>query len=225
MEVYFMHYRVQLLRGIVQPYIHSHQLKKAEHVHSVVLRSVLLLLAGVVVFGLGAYFGIGNETISKRIYEWSPAEFEARKVWFAVGQIIWGMTCTSFMIFFPALLFWILTDLEYKKLVVLQLFVTAILLLEKGIQIPLQLILGIEAHSSPFSLGVIGQYITNQVFIVSLLGGVTLFKVWTIFLQYYYLKIVSTKTSKQLLIYILAINLFFWIFASLLSTIQFDKMF
>lgn len=219
-----MHYRVQLFRGIVQPNICSYQLQKAEQITSLVKKTILLFICSIIIFGLSAYFGIGNESISKSINQFSAAQFEAHKAWFAIGQVLWGTVWTGFIIFFPALLFWIFTDLEYRKLVVLQLFITTILLVEKAIFIPFQLTLGLDDHSSPFSLGVIFQYVTNNEFIIGFFGAITLFKVGAMFLQYYYLKELTDKTSKQLLFIILAINLFFWLFSAMLSTIDLGRL-
>lgn len=219
-----MHYRVQLFRGILQPSICSYQLSKAEHITSMIKKMILIFITSILIFSISAYLGIGNESISRNIHSWSPSEFEAHKAWFALGQVGWGVIWTAFVIFFPALLFWILTDLAYKKLVILQLFVTVILLVEKAILIPFQLKLGLDDQSSPFSLGVLAQYITNNDFMIGFFGAITLFKIGTILLQYNYLKALSDKTNKQLILIILAINLIFWIFSAMLSTINFDNL-
>ncbi|MFB6467390.1 hypothetical protein ACE38V_11330 [Cytobacillus sp. Hz8] len=219
-----MDYHVQLFRGIIHPKISAYQLQKAEQISALVKKMMLLFFSSLLLFALSAYFGIGNESISKTINNWSAEEFEARKLWFALGQVVWGVIWTGFILFFPALLYWILTDLEYRKLLVLQLFAGVILLLEKLVLLPFQYQLGIDVQSSPFSLGVLAQYITNNRFLIGFFGAITLFKVGIMFLQYHYLKILTDRTSKQLIFIILSINLFFWIFTAILSMIPLDKL-
>ena len=125
---------------------------------------------------------------------------------------------------FRSLFFWTLSDLDLKKLLAVQFFVLPIFLLEKIIIIPLATLLGLTQVSSPFSLGILAQYITGNNFIIYFLAAISIFKVWAIFIEYKYLKMLSNKNPKVILLMVIGINLVIWLFAALFSFIQFEKI-
>lgn len=184
---------------------------------------MFILLSGLI-FGFSAYLGVDSEYLSKKLTSIPRAEYEMNKLLFLTGQIIQGLVFGAIMHFLPALFFWTVTDLEFKRLLTIQLFIMPILLLEKLLIIPMALYLGLTKISSPFSLGIIGQYLTGNEFVIHFLAYISLFKIWTIFIEYKYLKAMSDQNPKIILLLILAINLIIWLFAALLSFIQMDKI-
>lgn len=219
-----MLFQVRLFRGLFSPYVTAHQLHKAEEIRGIWTRTTIILVISLILAGISAFFGIGNEAVSKQIYDVSSAEFEMMKALFAAGQMIQSLLITTALIFFPALVFWVFTDIEYSKLVVIGLLTAAITLIEKIILIPFQLFFGIEEVSSPFGLGVVTQYITEFEFLNYLLGTVSIFSIWIMVLQYRYLKWTTEKKKGLILLIVLATNLFIWIFSSLFSYIKFEIM-
>lgn len=217
-----MFFQVQLWKGLTASYVSAYQLSKADNYSGIWKRVTLLLFFSLILSGVSAYYGIGNEQLSKLIYDTSSSEFATIKGLFAGGQVIQSILVTALIIFFPALILWIFTDVEYRKLVVIQLFVASIYLLEKAVMLPLQLSFGLDNVSSPFSLGILGQYITDYRFILNFLGEISLFAVWGILIQFKYLRVVSEKTTKQILLLILSIQLFMWLFAALFAYIKFE---
>lgn len=216
--------RVELLRGLFNYNDYTYKLRDAEDVPGVWKKAALLILLSGLVFGVSAYFGIGSEYLSKKLTAISREEYEMHKLLFMAGQTIMGLFFGAAMIFLPALFFWSLSDLELKKLLSVQFFVLPILLLEKIIIIPLATGIGLTQVSSPFALGTIAQYLTEQDFIIYLLASISLFKVWAIFIEYKYLKILTEKSPKLLLLMIIGINLVFWLFSALFAFIQFEKI-
>lgn len=220
-----MFFQVRLWKGLTTPYLTAHQLHKAERITGIWKWLALLLLFTLILSGTSAYFGIGNEQLSKLIYDTSSSEFATIKGLFAIGQLLQAVLVTAILIFLPALILWIFTDSEYLKLVVIQLFVASIYLVEKIIIFPMELYFGLDHASSPFSLGILAQYITDYRFIFNFFGEISLFSVWSIILQYQYLKVISEKNPKQLLLLIISINLFLWLLAALFSYIKFEVLF
>ncbi|PLR94477.1 hypothetical protein [Bacillus sp. T33-2] len=219
-----MMFRSHLIRGLSHPDIYSYQLKKAEEAEGVWKRAVLLILASGLIFGLSAYFGIGSEYLSRKLTELSGSEFEMHKVLYVIGQLLWGLFYGAAIIFLPALFFWTLSDLELKKLIVVQLLVLLILLAEKLIMIPVNLALGLPDESSPFSLGVLAQTFTSNGFIVSFLASITIFKAWAIWIQIKYLKDLTEKSMKVVVAMVVGLNVALWLLGALFSIIQFEKI-
>lgn len=216
--------RIHVLRGLFYPDLYTYKLRDSEYVPGVWKNTAMLVLLSGLIFGISAYFGIGSEYLSKNLTAVSRENYELHKLLFMIGQLIWGLFYGLAMIFIPALFFWTFSDIELKKFVTVQLYVMPVLLLEKVINIPLATGLGLIKTSSPFSLGVIAQYITNNDFIIYFLAAITLFKVWVIFIEYKYIKMLTGKRPGIVLLLVIGINLIFWLFSALFSFIQFEKI-
>jgi hypothetical protein len=216
--------RIHVLRGLFYPDLYTYKLRDSEYVPGVWKNTAMLVLLSGLIFGISAYFGIGSEYLSKNLTAVSRENYELQKLLFMIGQLIWGLFYGVAMIFIPALFFWTFSDIELKKFVTVQLYVMPVLLLEKVINIPLATALGLIKTSSPFSLGVIAQYITNNDFIIYFLAAITLFKIWAIFIEYKYIKMLTGKRPGIVLLLVIGINLIFWLFSALFSFIQFEKI-
>ncbi|PAE44670.1 hypothetical protein [Bacillus sp. 7884-1] len=214
-----MYFRVQLLRGLYQSHRCSHQMKEAEQIKGIWTRSALLLFTSLILFSISAYFGIGNESLSKTIYDLSPNEFETIKALFGIGQVIQGILGSILLLFPPALYFWVFTHVDYKKLVIMQLFILTIYLIEQALSIPFHIV-GLDLVSLPFSFGVIAQYLTDYELIINFFSTITLFKIWSIILQTTFIKVLSEKSTKISLLIVIPINLFIWIFIALFPYIK-----
>ncbi|WP_026581968.1 hypothetical protein [Bacillus sp. J33] len=219
-----MGYRVPLLRGLKEPYLVSHQLRKEERLAGLWKQMLLLIALSAFVYGLSAFFGIGSEQVTRNITDFSESEYNLYKLFFGAGQVVWGIFYAIIIIFVPSLFFWTLVEVEYRKLIAIQLLVLLILLTEKAINIPLFILLGLNTDSSIFSFGIIAQAAISIKTLVYLFSAITLFKIWTFVLQYKYLKIISEKSPRFLFLLVLGINLFFIIVSALLSSIQLEKL-
>lgn len=60
-----MIYRVQLFRGLKEPYIIGHQLTKAEKMEGTWKYTIILTFASFLLYSISAYLGIGSEGLSK----------------------------------------------------------------------------------------------------------------------------------------------------------------
>lgn len=219
-----MIYRVQLFRGLKDPYIIGHQLTKAEKIEGTWKYTIILTFASFLLYSISAYLGIGSDILSKQIYQLTSADFEATKLLFAIGQVLAGVLGTILFIFFPALVFWLFSDTYYMKLVNIQLIITTIILLEKAISIPFQYYLGLDPMSLPYSLGVIAQYFTDYRYIILVLAQITFFQIWVIVLQYTYVKAVMDRSKSVVLAIVISTNVCIWLVLALFSYIDFEKL-
>ncbi len=219
-----MVYYVQLIKGILAPQIFFFQLEKTEEIRGLWKRVAILLILSVLLFSLSSFFGLGMDLLSKEIVEISKQELEAKKLFVWIGQMAWGFTYALLVIFVVSLVLWALLDMQYKKIIVIQLFVLCIFLLEKAILLPIRVTFGIGPESSPFSLGIIAQYITTNTIIIYTFSHLSIFKIWAIFFQYRGLKGLSEKNPKIVLLLIVIVNLFIWLASALLSYLKIEKL-
>lgn len=219
-----MNNRIEVIRGLFNYNYYTYKLRDSEHVPGVWKNAILMILLSGLIFGISSYFGIGSEYLSKKLTSISREEYEMQKLLFMAGQTVLGLFFGFVLIFLPALFFWTLSDLELKKLLAVQLFVMPIFLLEKVIIIPFAIFLGLTKVSSPLSLGIIAQYITGNDFVIYFLASISIFKIWAIFIEYKYLKMLTGKNPKIIFLIVLSINLLIWLFTALFSFIQFEKI-
>jgi hypothetical protein len=219
-----MIYRVQLFRGLKDPYIIGYQLTKAEKMEGTWKYTIILTFASFLIYSISAYLGLGSEQLSNQIDQLTSSEFEATKLLFALGQVLIGVLGTVLFIFFPALVFWLFSDTYFIKLVNIQLFITTIILLEKAIGIPFHYYLGLDPVSLPYSMGVIAQYLTDYRYITLFLAQITLFQIWAIVLQFTYVKAIIDRNNKVVLAIVIGTNIFIWLVLALYSYIDFEKI-
>ncbi|MFL8937770.1 hypothetical protein ACKA06_13325 [Rossellomorea oryzaecorticis] len=220
-----MQNKVKLLKGLKQPSYFFYQLKEMEILRGYRQNISILFLLSVIIFGLISSFGIGMDPLSKEISALSPTAFELEKSMFLLGRIILGLLYAAIILFVPALVFWTISEEgEYRKLVIVQGLVLLILLLERLTYIPLSLFLSLDWFSSPFSLGVIAQYITENPWVIYFLGSFSLFKIWIFFIQYKGLKKLTAQKNWLIWLVILLTNLFFWAITAFLAYIDFSTL-
>ncbi len=170
-----MVYQVRLLKGILEPHRSRYQLQNAEAVTKLGLKLLFLYFLSLIVFTIGGYFGIGSESFSKEITEMSAEEFEAAKLLILSGNIITSIIDPSIYIFLSALFFWIVTDIPYIKLVIVQMILFVLQLVEKTLLIPLFVLKDIGSDANPFSLGIISQYFLRSDYFINFFSEITIF--------------------------------------------------
>ncbi|MCM3322541.1 hypothetical protein [Cytobacillus kochii] len=216
--------RVPLFRGLKQPQFVAYQLGKEEEVVGLWKPVVWLTLASIIIAGISAFFGIGSEYVSRSLPDLTRSGYEAYQTLFAAGQVTWGLIWILLAIFIPSLFFWTILEVDYRKLLFVQLIITMIFLIEKLVFIPVHLFLGISAESNIFSLGIIAQTFTSIELIIFLLANITLFKVWAIILTYKYYRHISERSPRFIIWTLIGFYLFVAVISSLLSYIKFENI-
>lgn len=209
---------------LFKPMTTFYQLGKAEIIYGLKWRLFWLILLTTVIFTAEGFIGIGSASISKSLTLDPKDIFEWHKALFIIGKVLSGMVYSVCILCIPSLYFSIFADISYRKTVVIQVFVLFILLLEQISYIPLVMWLNLDWYSSPLSFGVIVQYLTSNPFVIALLGSLSIFKIWAIYIQYKGLCSLSEKKRLPILVLVILINLIFWGFTALLTYIDFYRL-
>ncbi|WP_071460934.1 hypothetical protein [Bacillus massilinigeriensis] len=215
---------MMLLEGLKNPKYQSTIIRDSERIRGLWWNAALMVLASTIVFAASAWFGVGSEYLSRKLTSVSGAEYEMHKALFIVGQALWGLFYGTCILLVPALYFWSLSNVSLNKFLYLQFLVLAILLVEKIVEVILAVSFGLPDISSPFSLGILGQYLTNNSFIISFLACVTLFKLWIMAVQYRYVKIFTGRSRTSVLTMVVGLNIALWLLSALFSIIKFEKL-
>ena len=217
-------YDIRLLRGLKEPDLTSQQLMKAEQLAGFWKKGLGLLFITLIVSAVTAYLGIGNELLSKELNSLSSTGFEATKSLFAAGQVTWSIIAVILTMTIPSLFFWTVSEIEWKKYIIVQYLVVTILLIEKVILIPFAIFIGLPDISNPFSLGMIGQYLTSNDIILQFLAQLSIFKIWAVVLQYKYVKAFSEKSASQTALIVIGFNFIIMMVSVFLTIMDLDKL-
>lgn len=215
-----MIYETSILNGIFRPHVSLYQLQKAETTNGSGWRIAVLYLLSLLIFAASTYFGIGTETYSGTITSYSKEDFETGKGILLAGKLVSSLLYTTLLLWFSALVYWVVLDVSYEKAVIVQLFIFTIHLIEKVITYPVFVMFNLNQVSNPFSLGVIAQQIFTHGFWNQFFGSITLFQIAAIvFLQFY----LSRLTDKNKYLTFLTIILFYllsWLSHAFMADIE-----
>ncbi|BDG37550.1 hypothetical protein [Saccharococcus caldoxylosilyticus] len=209
-----MMYKSNPLKEILHPKIAFAQLREAERVKNVILVALLLLLMNVILSLLRAYFGIGTEELTKHLDRYTGEQFAFLQLLFAFGHALGGLCVPLLFLFISSIIYYLLFDIDFVKLLTIQLPILLIFLLEDLFLFPFQLCFGVKDLFSPFSLGVWGPYITKHAFIWALLRTVSLFSIWAISIQIIALRSLTEKSVQRIAMIVIAVYLFFALLAA-----------
>ncbi|OKL36385.1 hypothetical protein [Domibacillus mangrovi] len=220
-----MAYRLQLFKGLFRSTDQLYQLSQAEKIRGLWTKFSLLLLGSVLLSLLAGYLGIQSESVSTYMAESDTSTYEWLKVLFAAGSVLWGLLFPLFFIFIPALLFWTFLEIEFKKLVALQCIVLTIYLIEYALLIAWNVFFSIPRDSSPFSLGVVAQYATENIIAIRFFSFITIFQVWILVIQYRFLRTSEAKGARFVFLIVFLTGLAFWILSTLFTSIHVENLF
>jgi hypothetical protein len=218
----FMVYKSNPLKEIFHPKIAFAQLREAERVKNATIVVLLLLFFNVVLSLLRAYFGIGTEELTKHLDRYTGGQFAFLQLLFAFGHALGGLCVPLLILFTSSIIFYLLFnfDIDFVKLLTIQLPILLIFLLEDMALFPLQLFFGVKDLFSPFSLGVWGPYITKHAFIWALLRTVSVFSIWAISIQIIALRSLTEKPVQRVAMIVIAVYLLFGFISSSLYKIS-----
>ncbi|GHH99595.1 hypothetical protein [Neobacillus kokaensis] len=197
-------HQVRLIEGTFQPSTHFVELKQTEQVNGLSLKIAVIVGLSVLASAVGAYLGVGTEEIMISMDAVKREKLEFAKLIFGIGEVISGLFSPLFIMFFFSFFFWPLFGrVSFKKIISIQLYPAFLYTVEKLLNVPLFLLLGIGKESSPFGLGVLTQLITDQTYLVNLFSQITIFQVWSACLQVIAFRKMSDKPMSLIVLIVI----------------------
>lgn len=194
-----------------------HQLGQAETVYGLNNRVMLLFLSSLLIFAVSGWFGLGTHEISAEINNLSNSQFEWEKFLFWIGRLVSGLLFAAIYLYIMSLWFDIWTEAPFKHLLIVQAFAFLPILIEKIIHILCVSLLGLDWYSSPVSLGAIAQSAHAPAWIIYFSGCATLFKVWSMYIQFIGLRKLAAMQRGAALLVTVSIHLIFWAITATLA--------
>lgn len=187
-----MIYSLQLFRLLFAVDDHIFRIGKAEEIKRPWNLIAVLSLVTVAIYVWMAMLGIGSASLSSGVALADPSAYELNKLWFSVGRAIYSLVFVAFILLVPSLLFYWVTKVPFKKLLLMQIVVLFVLLVERLLWIPLSVYADLAWYVSPLSFGIIASYVTDIPFLIYLLGSISLFQLWIIGFQLRFLTKLSS---------------------------------
>ncbi|MFC7063665.1 hypothetical protein [Halobacillus seohaensis] len=178
-----MTYSINLLRLFFRRQDQLLVLHKSERIQKFWRAFFILLLLSFITYGWTSWIGLGTDPLSTSINELSRIDYEFQKAWFLIGRLGIALLLFLGIVLFTPFIFWLLFDLSYKKMVIVQMSVWLLMLVERLTWIPLMVYFGLDWYVSPLSLGVIASYATQLEWIVYFFGAISLFQIFIIWFQ------------------------------------------
>jgi len=213
-----MNYQPNFLRFLFSINDHLFRIRKVEAMNPIWRSNSLLILLSMLIYLWMAFLGIGSNLISEDALALGALNYEASKFWFVVGRMLYGVFFASFILFVPAYLFKLLTDIPFKKLVVMQQVVLFVMLVERLLWIPLVMFAGLDWYVSPLSFGIIASYLTSHTWIIYFFGAISVFQLWIIGFQVLFLKTMLTEIrERSLWLSVIFLHILWWGLATIFS--------
>lgn len=173
------------LKSVLHPHDKVTEMKSIMTKTNYILWFSGLLLYSMILFGLYGYLGVGSENLSAYMETLKETRWEMAKFIFFIGKIVIGILYPFLFTFFFTVIFWIVfEEMSFWRVWKFQLIPLIVMLLAKTIELLFMLVLRVPEHSSPFSLGIVTQLLTHQIFWVELAANLTIFVLVAGYFQY-----------------------------------------
>lgn len=217
-----MLYRVNLAKFFFPIDDHLYTLKRAESLKNLWKLFALLIFASAGVYAWMAVLGIGSDIISTEAAALNAFEYEAGKVWFVLGRMAFAAIFAVLVLIVPSLFFYAITEIPYRKLLVMQQIVLLVMLIERVLWIPLAVFAGLDWFASPWAFGIITSYFTDLPWVIFFFGAISLFQLWIIWFQVKFIGFMSDIKRVWLWVNVIGIHILYWAGVSALAFLDSD---
>lgn len=215
-------HRVSLLRGITKPKEEFEGWREAEKIEGLGWRLVVLSIVSAIVAGLVAYFGTEVLHILQKTPSHMQVPGTAKGIvqGMAVGGAAFGGLVTPVIIMLVmALIFFIFfSDIGYKKLFAIELYLQLIGLIGAIVSGILMAVFQMTTKSF-LNLGAITQLLTSNAFINGFCGGISIFLIWKLYVQINAYRYASAKSTSTVTWTLIILNIVFLLIAAGFSTL------
>jgi hypothetical protein len=164
-------------------------------------------ILGLLLFVIREFWGMNTENLTSVFAVDGSDAFTLARIVSLMGILIWAFIYMAFHFFGIAFILNKLTHIELSKLAVLQLYVVAILLLEKALLFIIFVMLGFTTPVSLFSFGPLAGTFIEQPFFIFFFNQLSIFTALIIALQVRFIRVFSDYKSSHIFLLIIAMHI------------------
>lgn len=164
-------------------------------------------ILGLLLFVTREFWGMNTEHLTGIFANEGSHFFTLARIISLVGVLLWALLYMAFHFFVITFLLHKSTRIEISKLAVLQLYVVAILLLEKAILFFVFVVLGVTVPVSLFSFGPLAATFLEHPFLIFFFNQLSIFTALIIGLQVRFIKAFSEYRLSRIFLLVLLLNI------------------
>ncbi|MEK3978722.1 hypothetical protein MKY37_06440 [Psychrobacillus sp. FSL K6-2836] len=161
---------------------------------------------GVLLYALRDIWGLHTEELTALFVNGYEDTFTIARITSLIGTIIWSLLYMGFHFFIIAFILHKITNVELSKVAVLQLFVVALLLMEKAFNFFLYAIVGYATDYSVLSFGPLAATFLEHSYFNHFFNELSLITALIIALQFHFLRAFTTLSARNLFILLIIIQ-------------------
>ena len=192
---------------IKNPVDQKHRISHQETIAFEWKTQLSLLLTFSILYIIMAAIGMGTQFFSMNLTELTQPEYAAGHFWFIIGRVVYALCIGLVILYLVSYFYSLITEIPYKKVLLMQQVVLFIMICERITWIPLFVFLGLDWNVSPLSFGVIASWFTDSTWIVNLFGAISVFQIGIIIFQITYLKWFTTIRTWKVILTVIILHL------------------
>ncbi|SIT69341.1 hypothetical protein [Edaphobacillus lindanitolerans] len=189
------------------------------------LRVVGLFISALILYALMNMWGIGTRGLTPITANGDDETFALARMMSLAGSMLWAVVYTAFHLYGISFILHKLTGIHYRKLVVLQLFITGILLLEKLLVFIVFLVNGAAAPVSFLSFGPLAATFLTYPFLIYFLNQLSIGTAIVIAFQFRFIRYYLPEAKRSLLWLLIGLNVAMAVITSLIGLIPAERLF
>lgn len=166
----------------------------------------LIAIFGVLLYALRDIWGLHTEELTYLFVNGYEDTFTIARMVSLVGTIIWSLLYMAFHFFVMAFILHKITKVDLSKIAVLQLFVVALLLMEKAFNYFLYAVVGYATDYSVLSFGPLAATFIEQTYFNHFFNELSLITGLIIAIQYHFLRAFTAMSTRNLFILLIVIQ-------------------
>ncbi|QDQ01331.1 hypothetical protein FOH38_13150 [Lysinibacillus fusiformis] len=218
-----MFYHYKFWHSLTHPINFTQALENGE-IRGYKKRSLTVFLLFILLFAVREFWGMGTESLTTLFAMNNQDEYYTARLLSMVGAIAWGIVYYCFQYFGITYMLYLLTDIPYKWIQKVQLYVMVFLLIEKAILFAVFYGVGYSTTFSFFSLAPIAQQLIDTDVVLFVINQLTVATVLTIIVQFTFLsKWEEASDRKALLAKIIVIQVLMAVFVGMISVLPLQE--
>ena len=193
--------------------------------HGFEKRVWLVAILGVVLFALRDIWGMHTEALTSLFVGGFEDTFVIARATSLIGAIIWSILYMAFHFFGIAFLLHKITNMELSKVAVIQLFVVALLLMEKAFVFLLYVVVGYTTDFSILSFGPLAATFLDSDFFTYFFNELSIITGLVIAIQFNFLRAFTEMSARNLLIILIAIQVILALFVAGIQVLPLEAWF
>lgn len=187
-------------------------------------RIACIIALGLLVFALSEIWGMNTDSLTPLLAAGMWDAYALARWTSLAGTLLWAGFYLAFHLYGAAFLFSKILKMPWRAAIIMQTYVTALLLIEKGLLFVLFALTGFTMSVSIFSFGPIAATFLDNHFIIYFFNQLTLFTSLIIAVQYRFIRSFTKINPKLILFGLIMLHILVALIVASFSLIPVDEM-